>query len=98
MRVLCAGIVAAFLAAGSGAADQAPSSEDFGVCESTQEFIFREWTWSDGTATTTYTAVGPADEIDQLDPQDPTPVCHDCELASSIQFVPADEAGASSRR
>ena len=77
----------------SGAATAQPSmnlGDGASPCEE-HGFITREWVWSNGTATTTFSAYGPADEVNQLDPQGLTPFCEDCELASSVQYEPADE-------
>jgi len=57
-------------------------------------FVSREWVWSTGTATTTFTAYGPLEQVMQLDPQDRTPFCDGCELASSIQFEPGETSEA----
>jgi hypothetical protein len=53
-----------------------------------QSFITREWTWVEGATTVTFTAYGPPEQVNALDPRDGPPVCPDCELASSIQFEP----------
>jgi hypothetical protein len=78
------------LAAGATAAQRivGPVGED--VLEVNQGFITREWTWSNATTTTTFTASGPSEQVNALDLQDRTPHCPDCELASSIASVPDD--------
>ena len=55
-----------------------------------QTFILKEWIWSDGTTTTTFTALGPADQVNQLEPQSRPLECDGCELASSVHFEPSD--------
>ena len=50
-----------------------------------QSFVTREWTWSTGGATTTFTAIGPAEQVNAFDPEDSVHDCKGCELASSIQ-------------
>lgn len=55
-------------------------------------FITREWVWSDGTSITTFTAFGPPEQVNALDPQDGLIDCQDCRLASSVQFGPVDQA------
>ena len=50
-----------------------------------QSFVTREWTWSTGGAITTFTAIGPAEQVNAFDPQDSVLTCKGCELASSIQ-------------
>ncbi len=57
-----------------------------------QTFVLEEWTWSTGTTTTTFTAFGPPDQVNQLDPLTHPLGCEGCELASSIQFEPEAEA------
>ena len=55
-------------------------------------FITKEWTWSDETTITTFTAYGPAEQVNSFDPQDgSTLLCPDCELASSMQIDPSQE-------
>jgi hypothetical protein len=62
------------------------------VCGDTQVLITREWTWSDGASTTTFTAHGPPDQVNSLDPENGIVECPDCELASSVQFGTGDVA------
>lgn len=57
-----------------------------------QPFITREWSWSDGVSNTTFTASGPPQQVDALDPENGIVQCPDCDLASSVQFGPADQA------
>jgi hypothetical protein len=56
-----------------------------------QIFLLKEWIWSDETTTTTFTAFGPPDQVNQLEPQRRPLECEGCELASSIWFEPGDE-------
>lgn len=55
-------------------------------------FITRNWTWIDESSTTSLTAYGPAEEVNAFDPQDSHLTCEGCELTSSIQLEPKDEA------
>ena len=80
MKVLYATVAALLLTAAAAAT---PGVE--------QTFILKEWIWSDETATTTFTAFGPPDQVIQLDPQSRPLECEGCELASSIRFEPGDE-------
>ena len=92
LRLLSPPFLAALLALGATAAQYLPLDDIRRRTEEGLGFITREWTWSTGTWTTTFTAYGPAEQVNQLDPQDRTPDCPDCELASSTHFEPDDEA------
>ena len=91
MRLLCPPFLAALLAVSATAAQHLPLDGVGRGSEEDQGFITREWTWSTGTTTTTFTATLPSEQVNQLDPQDSTPECPDCELASSTHFEPGDE-------
>ena len=88
MIILQATIMAALLAVSSPLA----SLGGDGVLQAHPAFITREWTWTDGTTTTTFTAHGPSEQVNSLDPQVSPLDCQDCQLASSVQFAPDDEA------
>ncbi len=85
MKVLYATVAALSLAAAAAATP---------FVGERQGFVLKEWIWSTGPTTTTFTASGPADQVNQLDPQTNPLACEGCELASSIQFNPGDEAHA----
>ena len=87
-------LVAAVLTAGAAFADSVTLDIGAGPPADTQGFITREWTWTTGGTVTTFTAYGPSDQVNRLDPRDRTPDCQGCELASSIQFEPEDETAA----
>jgi hypothetical protein len=96
LKVSYTTLVAALLTAGAATAEPMTLHiGDEGSTE-TQGFITREWTWSTGTTITNFTAYGPSDLVSQLDPQDSTPECQGCELASSTYFEPGDEVGPAS--
>ena len=84
-------LVAALLAA--GAATTQPLTLHIGDQGSTsdQASVTQEWIWSNGAGTTTFTATGPSEQVNNLDPQDSPLLCQDCELASSTHFEPDDE-------
>lgn len=92
MRVLGAFLTVVVLAAGPVGAQQAVLANSEADPVGEQGYITREWTWSDGTATTTFTAYGPSAEVMQIDPRAPAPFCNGCELASSVQFEPSDDS------
>ena len=83
MRVLYTISAVALLSAEVAAQDSAPKDD--------QGFITREWTWAEGTSLTTFTAYGPAEEVNTLDPQDSPLECEGCLLASSVQYGAEDE-------
>ena len=92
MRLLGTTLALALLASGAATAQDAMlASGEPGTSED-QGFITREWVWSTESVTTTFTAFGPSLEVMQLDPEDRTPFCDGCELASSVQFEPEDES------
>ncbi len=91
MRLLCPPFVAALLALGDTAAQHLPLNGIGRGSEETLDFITREWTWLSGTTSTTFTAYGPPEQVNNLDPQNPALQCPDCELASSTHFEPGDE-------
>ncbi len=94
MRVLSAALVTILMTSGAVVAQPGATLGGSAGIEDAQGYITREWTWSSEGATTTFTAHGPAEQVNRLDPQDRTPDCPDCELASSIQFVPVEDVSA----
>jgi hypothetical protein len=91
--ILQAAVMAVLLVAGAvGVRDGA--TEGFGEhAEPAGGFITREWAWPDGATTRTVTAFGPAEQVNRLDPHDPTPHCPDCQLASSMSMGPEGGSG-----
>lgn len=86
MKVLCAILAAALLSAYAASA-QPQTPPDSGLVNSEQQTVItREWTWLTGTVLTTFTARGPSEQVNHLDPQDDPLACQDCQLASSVQF------------
>ena len=98
MKVSYAILVATLLAAGGATAEPVTLHISGAGSEAASGFIAREWTWSAGTTTTNFTAYGPSDQVSRLYPQDRTPECPDCELASSTHFEPGDDAEPASSR
>lgn len=94
MKVLCATILAAALATGGAAACERPILVADAGSIDTQGFISKEWIWSDGASTTTFTAFGPPEQVNSLDPENGIVACPDCQLASSMEFGSADVAAA----
>lgn len=93
MGILHAAVAAVLLVIGA-ATEPGPAAVDLaGGAETGDAFITREWAWTAGTATRAFTAYGPADQVRGLDPNDPTPHCPDCRLASSIRIVPEGDPG-----
>ena len=88
MGFLSTVVMAALLAAGMAEADRA--WPDQGVPP--EGTITREWVWSDGETTTTFTATGPEAQVNALDPRNAPLECEGCLLASSVQYGAADEA------
>jgi hypothetical protein len=88
MSILYTAFVAA-LVVGGGASALIDAYTEFGEGPA---FISREWTWSDGTSTTTFTAYGPSEQVNALDPENGLLECPDCQLMSSVQFGPENEA------
>lgn len=91
MKVLCTILVAASLAAGVVSAQPQAAVDGEAASGEGQTFITREWTWLTGTVRTTFTAHGPSEQVNQLDPQGHPLECQDCMLASSVQFELNDE-------
>ena len=91
LKVLCAILAAALLAAGATVAQPETPIGSEALSVEDQAFITKEWTWSAGTTTTNFTAYGPSEQVNQLDPQNDPLECQGCELASSIHFEPDDE-------
>ena len=87
-------LLTALLAAGAATAQPLTLHVDGADPADEQGLITREWVWSEGTSTTTFTARGPSDQVNQLDPRDRTPECQGCELARSTYFEPVDEVEA----
>ena len=87
-------LVAALLAAGAATAEPLTLHIGDEGSANDQGLITREWVWSTGATTTTFTAHGPSDQVNQIDPQDRTSECEGCELASSTYFEPGDEVEA----
>lgn len=77
-----AGLLVAGVAGAALWADQGPAG--------LAQFVTREWSWSSGSAVTSFTAWGPAEEVNALDPREDPLDCEGCFLASSIQFTPED--------
>jgi hypothetical protein len=75
MKVVCAIVGICLLAAAAAAT---PGE--------VRTFITKEWIWSDGPATVTFTASGAADQVNRLDPATDPLACAECELASSVRF------------
>ena len=98
MNVLCVALAAALLAAGAATAQPQTTSGGDVLKGEAQNFITREWTWFIGTVRTTFTARGPSEQVDHLDPQADPLACQGCELASSIQFELDDEFQPNSTR
>lgn len=88
---VCTTVVAALIAGAAAACEQIIPSGDM-ASRSGHGFITREWIWSDGASTTTFTAHGPPEQVNSLDPQNGIVRCPDCTLASSEEFGPEDEA------
>jgi hypothetical protein len=84
-------LLAAFVAMGATVAQHVVSFTEAGGSGPGSGYITREWTWSTGMTTTTFTAYGPSDQVNHLDPRDSTPECLGCELASSMSFEAGDE-------
>jgi hypothetical protein len=94
VKGLCAVLATALLTASATLAHHKSSHEGGAGSERNQGFITREWTTTDATAgtRTTLTAYGPPGQVNRVDPQDSTPECHNCQLASSIQLLPGDDS------
>ena len=76
------------------ASEPRPAAEGAGSGLATgAAFVLREWAWTVGGTARTVTAYGPADQVDRLDPNNPTPDCPDCLLASSMSMGPGDVSG-----
>ena len=88
---VCAIVLAAFMAAGATAACEKMIYSSDGDSHSGQRFITKEWIWSDGASTTTFTAHGPPEQVNSLDPQNGIIECPDCQLASSQKLSRGDE-------
>jgi hypothetical protein len=82
----------ATLATGATAACEQETVAGDEISATTLPLIIREWSWSDGVSSTTFTAYGPPQQVNGLDPQNGLVQCPGCELASSVQFGPADRA------
>lgn len=93
MGILYAAVMAVLLVAGAATELEAQAEGLGGSTEGGGAFITKEWAWTAGTAARAFTAYGPADQVRGLDPNDPTPHCPDCRLASSIRFVPEGDPG-----
>ena len=91
MKLLRDTLVAALLTAGAAAAQPLTLHIDDEGSKETQDSVTRHWIWSNGAGTTTFTATGPSEQVNNLDPQDSPLLCQDCELASSTHFEPDDE-------
>ena len=91
MKLLRATLVTALLIAGAAAAQSLTLHIGEGGSQEHQGSVTREWIWSNGASTTTFTASGPAEQVNNFDPQGSPLQCQDCELASSTHFVPDDE-------
>jgi hypothetical protein len=89
--VVWANLAVALMLAWAAAADHVVDWVRAAASGHGQEDITRGWQWWNGEAIMTLTARGPTDQVNQLDPQDPTRDCQECELTSSIQFVPGHE-------
>ena len=81
-------VVAAFVAT-AGASVLLAADEH---SDADRGFITRDYTWIDGGSITFLTVYGPAEQVNAFDPQDSHLTCEGCELTSSIQFGPKDEA------
>jgi hypothetical protein len=93
MGIFRATLVVAVLAAGTTAAEYIRLPGTVGVVDETQNYITREWRWSeDGTSWTVFTAFGPPEQVNAFDPRDGDgPLrCPDCRMASSTQVSPGD--------
>lgn len=88
MNIFDVTFFAALVAAGAGGlllgAEEAP--------EASPGSITREWTWSDGATTTNFTAEGPAEQVNGLDPRVSPLDCEGCLLTSSTRATPEREA------
>ena len=91
VNLRCATLVAALLTAGAAAGQPLTLQIDGAGSKGDQGFISREWVWTTEANTTTFTAHGPSEQVNNLDPQDSPLLCQDCELASSTHFEPGDE-------
>ena len=92
MTLLRAILVTGLLAAGAAAAQPLTLHIGEERSQEDQGSVTREWIWSTGASTTTFTAFGPSDQVNSFDPQGSPLQCPDCELASSTYFEPGDEA------
>src|SRR5690349_20775041 len=88
LKLLRATLVIALLAAGAAAAQPLILHLGNVGSELHQGSVTREWIWSTGASTTTFTASGPSEQVNNFDPQGSPLQCPDCELASSTHFVP----------
>lgn len=79
--------MAFWLVTGAATGPQFVADRLGGTTESGAGFITKEWTWRTGATTQSFTAHGPSEQVDRLDPHDATPDCPNCQLASSIRFV-----------
>jgi hypothetical protein len=91
MIVLAAALGATLLAAGAEATLHDLLFGGRGVASGDLTFITREWVWSDGDITTTFTAYGPFEQVNQLDPQGNPLACQECTLVSSTEMQRGDE-------
>jgi hypothetical protein len=91
MKVLRATLVVAVLTAGAMAAQPLTPRPDAVESDEAQGLVAREWVWRVGETTTTFTASGPSDQVNRLNPQADPLQCQGCALASSTSYEPGDE-------
>ncbi len=90
MTSVLGAVLATLLAAGAGAGGELAAPANYVDTADTHGFVTKEWSWSDGTTIVTFTAYGPPEQVNGLDPENGVNECPDCRLASSVQFGPAD--------
>jgi hypothetical protein len=90
MTSVLGAVLAALLAAGAGVGGELVGPANYVDTADTHGFVTKEWSWSDGTSILTFTAYGPPEQVNGLNPEHGVSGCPDCRLASSVHFGPAD--------